>query len=80
MGAALREILGFSSTILTSASWVGRPGVDLKDDKTFSFVWDLEGCLRDCCSILIFAKESLQNPVVQDRGMIKSRYETDYLC
>jgi hypothetical protein len=55
MGAALREILGFSSTILTSASWVGRPGVDLKDDKTFSFVWDLEGCLRDCCSILIFA-------------------------
>jgi hypothetical protein len=25
-------------------------------------------------------KESLQNPVVQDRGMIKSRHETDYLC
>jgi uncharacterized Zn finger protein len=24
-------------------------------------------------------KESLQNPVVQDRGMIKSRHETDYL-
>jgi len=25
-------------------------------------------------------KESLQKSVVQDRGMIKSRYETDYLC
>jgi hypothetical protein len=25
-------------------------------------------------------KESLQNSVVQDRGMIKSRHETDYLC
>jgi len=25
-------------------------------------------------------KESLQNPVVQDCGMIKSRHETDYLC
>jgi len=25
-------------------------------------------------------RESLQNPVVQDRGMIKSRHETDYLC
>jgi hypothetical protein len=25
------------------------------------------------------SKESLQNPVVQDRGMIKSRHETDYL-
>ena len=25
-------------------------------------------------------RESLQNSVVQDRGMIKSRYETDYLC
>jgi len=26
------------------------------------------------------SKESLQNPVVQNRGVIKSRHETDYLC
>jgi hypothetical protein len=25
-------------------------------------------------------RESLQNSLVQDRGMIKSRHETDYLC
>lgn len=25
-------------------------------------------------------RESLQNPVVQDHEMIKSRHETDYLC
>jgi IS5 family transposase len=29
---------------------------------------------------LELSKENLQNPVVQDRGMIKSRDETDYLC
>jgi len=28
----------------------------------------------------LMVKESLQNSVVQDRGMIKSRHETDYLC
>jgi hypothetical protein len=35
--------------------------------------------LGNCIVIDCLAKESLQNPVVQDRGMIKSRHETDYL-
>ena len=36
--------------------------------------------LEASADLIALPKESLQNPVVQDRGMIKSRHETDYLC
>jgi len=38
------------------------------------------GASNGSSKVVMTPKESLQKPVDSDRGMIKSRYETDYLC